>query len=65
MTLDQAQRAAFELARQSSATVYVVYDPTYLDATPDDAYTAAHEEDVDTFFAGADIVYVFDGVDPD
>ena len=65
MTLDQAQRKAFELARQSSAAVYVVYDPTYLDATPDDAYTAAHEEDVDTFFAGADIVYVFDGVDPD
>ena len=65
MTLDQARRAAFELARQSSAAVYVVYDPTYLDAAPDDAYAAVDEEDVDTFFAGADIVCVFDGVDPD
>ena len=62
MTLDQARRAAFELARQSSATVYVVYDPTYRDATPNEAYTAAHEEDVDTFFAAADIVCVFDPV---
>ena len=65
MTLDQAQRKAFELARQSSAAVYVVYDPTYLDAAPNEAYAAADEEDVDTFFAGADIVCVVDGVDPD
>ena len=62
MTLDQAQRAAFELARQSSAAVYVVYDPTYLDAEPNDAYAAADESDVDTFFADAEIVFVVEGV---
>jgi len=65
MTLDQAQRKAFELARQTSATVYVVFDPTYLDAEPDDAYQAADEVDVDTFFAGAEIVWVLEGVDHD
>ena len=63
MTLDQAQRKAFELARQTSAAVYVVYDPTYLDAEPNEAYAAADEEDVDTFFAGADIVCIVDPVD--
>jgi hypothetical protein len=65
MTLDQARRKAFELARQTSAIVYVVYDPTHLDAKPNDAYHAADDVDVDTFFAGADIVCVVDGVDPD
>jgi len=58
MTLDQAQRKAFELARQSSTAGYVVYGPTYLDA-------AADEADVDTFFAGAEIVCVVEGASPD
>lgn len=65
MTLDQAQRRAFELARQTSAAAYVVYDPTHRDAAPDDAYAAADETDVDTFFAGAEIVSVVDGASPD
>lgn len=63
MTLDQAQRKAFELARQTSAAVYVVYDPTHLDAALDDAYAATDETDVDTFFAGADIVCIVDPFD--
>lgn len=61
-TLANAIHKARKLAQRTQATAYVIFDLAYLDNPPDFAYYAASEEDVNTFFAGCEIV---DAVEPE
>jgi hypothetical protein len=61
-TLANAIHKAKKLALEKQATAYVIFDPAYLDNPPDRSYYAATEDEVNTFFAGCEIV---DTVEPE
>ena len=55
-TRANAIHQARQLARAKQETIYVVFDPTAIDAPPDRAFYPAAGEEVDTFYGGCEIV---------
>ncbi len=54
----QARAMAARMARETDKDRYVVYDPSDADS-PEDGYFVATLFDLDTFFAGAEVVAEF------
>ena len=60
MTITQARQRAARVARERNDTRYVVYDPSYRDELPERSYWVSDEYDLETWFAGAQVLAVFE-----